>query len=507
MVGTAIVALPPVDDLVNKVSSEKEAHLTLLFLGEASLSDEAILYVQHACSQLEPLWLSVDYRGTLGAEGADVLFFKKDAWDFRRVNQLRHHLLLNDEIKKAYDSTEQFPEWTPHLTLGYPASPAHELEDDRRITYVDFDRVAVWTGEFEGPEFRLEADNRTQEVAMSDISTAARGKEAAEELFHYGVKGMKWGVRNDRGHEGERVKTKKLAKLDKKWEKENTGQRGYFKAHNAMAERMNNGMIDDFNNSPKWKDVDLNKNPEREDEYMDDFMALSNKVFHEETVKLGMNPSGTKAYEMREDEDGNPYAYLAPVKKDVQHAEGDIELVFKIGRDAKGKITSLTETELELKHYGVKGMKWGVRKSDRAPSTSQQEVTITQKKPGTFAKSKGGKGLPISEDAKAALETRQKARASTTDALSNKELQQLVTRMNLEQQYNNLAFQSDRRSKGARFVQGLLGVKRYGKKRPFSDFSEEQGDMVRKALENEKVRNTTKEVLDLNAGLKRIANA
>lgn len=193
-----IVALPAVDDKVNRLSSEEVPHLTLAYLGKDVPADDLatiITYVQHACSELSPFYMSVDHRGTLGADQADVLFFDKKHWDFKRITEFRHHLLLNDTLKRAYDSTEQFPEWLPHLTMGYPEKPAKEDDSDYPgIHSVNFDRIAVWTGSYEGPEFRLEYDDYGMDVAMSDISTIDRGAAAVDELFHYGVKGMKWGV-------------------------------------------------------------------------------------------------------------------------------------------------------------------------------------------------------------------------------------------------------------------------------------------------------------------------
>ena len=53
------------------------------------------------------------------------------------------------------------------------------------------------------------------EVQESDIFTEEKGTNVAHALetddflAHFGVKGMKWGVRKDPGHEGERVKKKK----------------------------------------------------------------------------------------------------------------------------------------------------------------------------------------------------------------------------------------------------------------------------------------------------------
>jgi len=71
-----------------------------------------------------------------------------------------------------------------------------------------------------------------------------------------------------------------------------------------------------------------------------------------------------------------------------------------------------------LEHFGVKGMRWGVRKRSEAPASADvQRVRTIQ------SKIKRGK----------------------TDALSNKELQDLVTRMNLEQQYGRMISESAKR--------------------------------------------------------------
>ena len=65
-----------------------------------------------------------------------------------------------------------------------------------------------------------------------------------------------------------------------------------------------------------------------------------------------------------------------------------------------------------LAHFGVKGMKWGVHRS--TPS------------------------LPASQDAQRAREVQSKVKAGGTKALTNKEMQDLITRMNLEQQFARL---------------------------------------------------------------------
>ena len=197
-----IVALPTEEHRVNKISSEKMAHMTLIYLGELSEDvDTANIaeFVQHATSMFRPFYAQVERRGVLGKDNADVLFFYKQ--ELSHVEEFRATLLQNDQIKTAYDLAEQYPSWTPHVTLGYPDAPARKPPapgayspsgDLGRGDYVEFDRVAIWFGDFDGPEFRLEEER----------STMAQNEEALEFLAHYGVKGMKWGVRRDRGSSG-----------------------------------------------------------------------------------------------------------------------------------------------------------------------------------------------------------------------------------------------------------------------------------------------------------------
>lgn len=73
-----------------------------------------------------------------------------------------------------------------------------------------------------------------------------------------------------------------------------------------------------------------------------------------------------------------------------------------------------------LAHYGIKGMRWGKRSGGESSSSDSAPKA------------------PISTDAANAKKHGAKAKTSGTDSLSNKELQDVVTRMNLEQQYSKL---------------------------------------------------------------------
>ncbi len=164
-------------------------------------------------------------------------------------------------------------------------------------------------------------------------------------------------------------------------------------------------------------------------------------------------------------------------------------------------MSDYAEVGLEfLEHYGKKGMKWGQRNSSRggtasikakptakgdlaraslggvvfAPKssarTAQRVINKTKKKDkspteatieSTLSRSgkakiktEGGKRQPASEDALKAAGQKQKLKKSGVDALSNKELQDLSTRMNLEVQVSRLNEQQS--SSGKKFVKKLV---------------------------------------------------
>jgi 2'-5' RNA ligase len=102
-----------------------------------------------------------------------------------------------------------------------------------------------------------------------------------------------------------------------------------------------------------------------------------------------------------------------------------------------------------LAHHGVKGQKWGVRKSE--PSKT---VTITTKGKNK-TKATGGEGLPIHKDAVAKVTVAQTKKKSGVNALSDEDLRKYANRLQLEQQVKRLEFDSASPSK--KFIKKLLG--------------------------------------------------
>lgn len=199
-----IVALPSEEDYVRKLSSEKEPHLTLLYLGDNTFTQEQLTHVtdfiEYAASLLPRFTLDVESRGELGDNKADVLFFNNQ-WS-KNVATFRAQLMQDPLISAAYNSTDQFPEWSPHLTMGYPETPAKkDTRDYPGVSYVRFDRIALWTGESTGPTFPMKREDYEMAVAMSEIDrgrsifgSILSSSTRMSELSHYGIKGMKWGV-------------------------------------------------------------------------------------------------------------------------------------------------------------------------------------------------------------------------------------------------------------------------------------------------------------------------
>lgn len=276
---------------------------------------------------------------------------------------------------------------------------------------------------------------------------ADRGSHGVIE--HHGVKGMRWGVRKDRtrqdqGHQGQKVSAKKIKKLDKKFE--NVPRNSYklrFDIHNEAAAMTNKNDVSRINNKPQYRNADFSKESPLRRRYYAEHQAAYIKNLETVAASKGTNASGTRKYTIHERPDGN----WDVTTVDVKHADGVDTMTVHVTYDSKKKIVKVgvpsTVQQADdfvddfLQHFGVKGMKWGVHRREQAGSVGGRDVTITSKG-GSRVKTSGGRGHGPSEDALSAARSRQIARRSSTDSLSTKDLQNLVTRMNLERQYGQL---------------------------------------------------------------------
>jgi hypothetical protein len=296
-------------------------------------------------------------------------------------------------------------------------------------------------------EFLKDLHRRSKAAGFTMLNISDTDENVVEHfLEHHGVKGMKWGVRRDRGHEGQRAKTSKIARLDRKFEKRASTFGTELTLYSHAARRMNEFEIDRINRKPEYRNANLNKDTPTSRKYEKEMSDAFMKHLKEAAAEVGTNASGTKKYDIRVRPDG---AWEVSVV-DVKHADGSF--VVNVTRDETGHITSLSIDDNSLMvfsprdivdvmgqsdeavsdfliHFGVKGMHWGIRRK----RSSEHD----------------------SEDAKAASEAAKKVKKHGTSSLTNKELQQLVNRMNLEQQFNRLTPDSKGKA-AAKFAKDLL---------------------------------------------------
>lgn len=211
-------------------------------------------------------------------------------------------------------------------------------------------------------------------------------------LEHYGVKGMRWGVR--------RAKAKKelrTIRQDKLYASRRTQTALWVGIHNQAADLANKHDVGRINSKKEYKGKNFNdpKNAALKEKYYKEHQNAFLKRVEEVGKKIEPNASGTQTYAVMIGNDGSWGVTLSDI---VKHADDD-EIIFtvKVNYDSMGRIISLLPseraiemsdlTEEFLSHYGVKGMRWGVRK-DRASGVSRRTDRVAKKDAQEFARAK-----------------------------------------------------------------------------------------------------------------------
>lgn len=228
-------------------------------------------------------------------------------------------------------------------------------------------------------------------------------------LEHFGVKGMHWGIRHAKSREELIAKAK---------QHETTA-----KAHASEAERY------------RAEADDLEKNGVNSEA----FKRVYGKFAGQESDRefYGKNLQ-SKAQALQQTHNNLRVVHNHYARSANSHTKKAAKL--RAQAERADPVEHSVNDDYFLEHFGRKGMKWGEHIFGKGDSNGRNK-----------AAAKAATDHTASPDSRTASDLQARVNASGTKNLTNKELQDLVTRMNLEQQYSKLS--SGDVKKGQSFVQ------------------------------------------------------
>lgn len=314
-------------------------------------------------------------------------------------------------------------------------------------------------------------------------------KDVENFLEHYGVPGMKWGVRKQRsGKIAARATVNRRGRKDQVWVL-TAKQLKYGKVYRKAAGKIRKGTRQ-LNKDERFAEADFTKDSPLRKTYYNEYSSMVTKQLNAAATlsRHGTSPRGK--YEMYftfdTNKDARPAAHIRmrDTRKDrkvakaearnvrkFRHADVDdpdlpVELIY----DAKGFIVDskvegmndLEHAEVDnfLEHYGVKGMRWGIRKD---PSTGRSALGSAVRSVGGNAKKVAAKvsaARARAKEKKEAEASAPKKKTSTrsssstnTKLLSDQELRERIQRLEMERRYADLMKPSPKQKS---MIQGVL---------------------------------------------------
>jgi hypothetical protein len=253
-------------------------------------------------------------------------------------------------------------------------------------------------------------------MTTQDLIPSTSENRVDDILEHFGIKGMQWGVR--------RAHKKEIGAKDYKWEKkasEDTDK--VIDIYNAGV-RSSRKEIEAIND--KWRESgeDLHKEPART-EYRTELTEKMNE--HLRTISSGnISPTGKRELRVIVDNDGSLWLASFP----IEHASNGVRIKLVIEEDEDGIITKISLPSMAqsdmlvddfLEHFGVKGMRWGVRNKRK---DTRRSMETADRSDATSANVVVGKER-----------TRFK---KSPKRLTSVELADRIKRMEMEKRYNDL---------------------------------------------------------------------
>lgn len=172
--GACVVAIPEDTDLPTQV--EGGTHITLAYLGDTALDNEnakelLMIVKDLAASYGGPIISDVDNLDYFG-DDEDAIVLTMDDTETGVFSQMREQLLdrFDDSLMRIFDEAETFPDYRPHMTLGY-TSEGYELPEDIQIPQsIAIRAFALWNGE---SRFEFEID-RTSMMHIGILRKSGR---------------------------------------------------------------------------------------------------------------------------------------------------------------------------------------------------------------------------------------------------------------------------------------------------------------------------------------------
>ena len=146
---SAIVCAIPADDQpLHDYMQDEDPHVTLGYLGTVSglqwFMSTAEDDVQEVAHSTGPFRAKVSGYGRLGENDAAVLFLESE-----QLSCLHDEVETQPCLGQLIGLNDNYPEWIPHITLGYGAMyPEEKLQAaGEAVPWVVFDKVGLWAGE------------------------------------------------------------------------------------------------------------------------------------------------------------------------------------------------------------------------------------------------------------------------------------------------------------------------------------------------------------------------
>lgn len=163
--GGLIVATPDIDDPINELSQEDQAHITVLWFGDAAalpeeLTTEIAADLTRITGMGDPFEVRVSGVALLGPDKASVLLVESE-----ELVGIRQHLCESVAVQQAWRMAErQFPCWVPHLTISYDGV----LPQDPPETIL-IGSLELWLGEDRQP-FPLHEETESGDILAAGTS-------------------------------------------------------------------------------------------------------------------------------------------------------------------------------------------------------------------------------------------------------------------------------------------------------------------------------------------------